>query len=288
MLNLPRFSVKNPVTVNLIMWIIILGGIYCWNNLLREFFPYFEADHISIKVTYPGATPKEIENTVTRKIERVVKDLDVVKEIHTSIVEGLSFTDITLNDNVDKDKALNDIRNQVDQIQSKLPKEADEPDIQEVKPFIPVIVVIVHGNVSETKLRREVIKIRDELLDMPKISKVIVTGKREKEMWIEISPEKVEKFQLTFEEVGRIVAQNNFEIPGGELKDKYGNILVRTIGENKTAKPLEEIIIKGSKEGKKICLGDIAKVHETFEDRAQEGRFEGKRACSIMIFKSPE
>ncbi|MDA0841610.1 MAG: efflux RND transporter permease subunit [Planctomycetota bacterium] len=284
-MNIPRLSVRNPVAVNLFMFAIIIGGIYFWITLVREFFPNVEADKIMITVPYPGATPEEIEKSVTRRIERKLDSIEDIEEISSKVLEGVSITTVKLEDGADLDRVLNNVRAEMDSVSPELPQDAKDPRITEIRPKLPVIIVMVHGDVSEERLREEARQVREDLLELKVISDTVVSGIRNKEIWIEVKPEQIEEFGLTFMEVGQIVAATNLDLPGGQIKSDAGNIRVRTTGEEDRARQFEQIIIRSRPDGTAIRLSDVAKVRETFEDNVKIGRYEGRSAVSVTVFK---
>ena len=287
-MNLPRFSVHNPVAANLLMWAVLLSGVYYWFTMLREFFPNIEPEQVYIKVLYPGATPEEVEKTVTRKIEREIEDVRDVKKIESQIVEGFTLIVVSMERGADRTRVINDLRGEIDKVKPELPADAEDPEIVEVRPFIPVIAVVIFGDVAEETLRREAITVKEDFMAMPEISQVVLIGMRKKEIWVEVRLERLEEFGLTFEEVGRALAQANLDVPGGQLKSRTGNIRVRTMGESDRARVIEQIVVKSRPDGTAIRLSDVAQVRETFEDKIEKGRYAQKNACSLTIFKAPE
>ncbi|MDP7250052.1 MAG: efflux RND transporter permease subunit [Planctomycetota bacterium] len=284
-MNIPRLSVRNPVAVNLIMIAIIIGGFYFWFTLVREFFPNVEAERIMITVPYPGATPEEIEESVTRRIERKLDPIEDIEEVSSQVLEGVSISTVKLEDGAGLDRVLNKIRAEMDRVGPDLPQDAEDPEITEIRPKIPVIIVMVHGDVSEERLREEARKVREELLELDAISDTVVSGIRDKEIWVEVRPEQLEEFGLTFMEVGQAVAATNLDLPGGQIKSETGNIRVRTTGEEDRARQLEEIIVRSRPDGTVIRLREVARVRETFEDNVKIGRYEGRPAVSVTVFK---
>ena len=215
-MNLPRFSVRNPVAVNLLMLSVIVGGIFCGITLTREFFPAFETNLITVTVPYPGATPDEIEKAVTLPIERGMQELRDVKEVRSTIAEGFSSTIVELEqDTGDADKTLNDVRGRFDEVKPDLPDGVEDPIVQMVEPLIPVIAVVLHGGVTEESLRNAAIDVRDELQTIPGIARVAVSGLREREIWVEVQPDQLEAHGLTFSQVGQAIAAGNLDLPGG-------------------------------------------------------------------------
>jgi len=286
--NLARFSVRNPVTVNLLMWATIAGGLYAAFHLRREMFPNVNSEAIAISVRYPGATPEEVERLVARRIEREVESIEDVEEIISRVFEGLVTVTIKLEDGADRDKALSDVRSAMDNVRPELPAETEEPEIKQLRPTMPVIGVVAYGDVSETRLRRAIRKVRDDLVDLPGITDTILAGIRDREIWIEIRPEALEEYGLTFEDVGRVLAGSNIDLPAGQLKSSVGNIRVRTLGERSRAFEIENIAVKSLPDGNVLRLGDLASVRETFADTVSAGRYQGESAALCTVFKAPE
>ncbi|MEN8148317.1 MAG: efflux RND transporter permease subunit [Planctomycetota bacterium] len=287
-MNLPRLSVKNPVAVNLLMAFVVLSGVHFWANLVREFFPNSEADQVLVTVAWPGATPDEVEKSITHRIERELDSVEDVDEIQSKVLEGVTIVTLELEPGADRSRVLADIRTEMDKVKPDLPDGAEEPEITEVRPMVPVIGVVVHGDVSETRLREITKTVRDDLLDIPDVTRVFISGMRDPEIWAEVDPERLDEYALTFEEVGRAIAGANLDLPGGQLKAAEGNVRVRTMGERSRAREIETLIVRSRPDGTSVRLRDVATVRETFEDRVEAGRFGGKPAVLITIFKTPE
>jgi len=286
--NLARFSVRNPVTANLLMIAVLVGGAWSAFNIRKEMFPSIDPEAIMVAVAYPGATPEEVERLVARRIEREVEGIDDVDEITADVFEGLVSVRIVMDDGADLDRALSDVRSAMDNVRPDLPAGAEEPEIRQLRPILPVISVVVRGEVTEERLREAARRVRDDLEDVTSTSEITIAGIRDKEIWIEVRPEMLEAHQLTFEEVGRVLARSNLDLPAGQLKSASGNIRVRTLGERERARDLADILIKSGPDGTAVRLGDIAVVRETFEDRVERGRSQGKRAALVTVFKMPE
>jgi len=286
--NLPRLSVMNPVAVNLLMVFTVVSGIYYWNDLVREFFPNAESEQILVTVAYPGATPDEVEKTITRRIERELDSIEDIKEIQSRVLEGLTIVQLELESGANRERTLSDVRTEMDKVKPDLPAGAEDPEIAEVRPMMPVIGVVVFGDVSETRLHDITKTVRDDLLDIPDVTRVVISGMRAPEIWAEVDPERLDEYSLTFEEVGRAIAGTNLDVPGGQLKADEGNVRVRTMGEQSRARDIEKLIVRSRPDGTSVRLRDLATVRETFEDRVEAGRFAGKPAALITIFKTPE
>ncbi len=287
-MNLPRFSVRNPVAVNLAMWAVLIGGVIAWSSMIREMFPLSQAEQIMITVPYPGATPEEIERSVTRLIEREIEDVSDVEEIRSKVFEGLTIITAELEDDADRDRVLNDLRGEIDKVIPSLPDGAEEPEIIEARPNIPVIAVVLSGNVPEHQLHEAVLRAKDDLLALESVTELVITGFRKREIIAEIMPDRLDEYGITFEQVGRALAALNRDIPGGQLKGAEANVRVRTMGEDRTPAAIEKKIILTQPDGSHVRLGQVAKVRQGFEDKTEKGRFQSVSAAQIFIFKTPE
>jgi multidrug efflux pump subunit AcrB len=286
--NLARAAVRNPVAVNLLMWVVVGTGLYFWFTLVREFFPYVEPERITISVAFPGATPVEVERLVTRPIEREVSDIDGVDEVKARVLEGVTLLDLELEDGADRSRALDDVRTRVDRVKVDLPDGAEEPVVTEQRARLPVIGAVIYGQVNEDRLHAAAIDLRDELQALPDITDVVVSGIRNRELLIQIRPEALEEHGLTFAQVGDVIARSNLDVPGGQLKGGGGNVRVRTLGETSEAVSLEELVVRAEADGSAVRLRDVATVREGFADEVDRGRWGGEPAVLVTVFKTPE
>lgn len=287
-MNLPRFSVQNPVAVNLLMLSILVGGLLAAVTINREFFPDISPDQILVIVPYPGATPEEVEKGVARPLERELMDVEDVEEIRSQIYEGLCLTYVVLEEGADGEEIVNDVRGEVEIARADFPDAVEDPRVELLKPFIPVIAIVLHGNVTDRQLHEVGLRVRDDVLAMPGVARAILSGTRAIELRAEVDPEKLEQYGLTFEEVGRAVALQNVDVPGGRLKGALGEIGVRTLGESDDESRLAQYIIHASPDGGVLRLKDVATVRETFSEDPQRGFYKGEPAVQVLVFKGPD
>ncbi len=287
-MSLPGFSVRNPVLVGLCTWTILVGGAYSGFTLTREMFPELNPHRIMISTIYPGASPVELEKGVAIKIEEAIKDIEEIDEVLTSIGEG--FCNIVLvlyNDVRDADQVVTDVKAAIDVIPPEdFPEEAEESQVAKLEPQIPVIHVSYYGDVDEKKLKQIGERMRDELLAIPGITKVVLQGNRADEISIEVKPAKLLEHRLSLPEVALAVRQANLDLPGGQLRTRDANISVRTLGEEDRAASIGRIILRSDDDGKSLRIDQIATVIDGFEDTDVKGRFNAKPAVGVTIFKS--
>lgn len=288
MTSLPRFSVHNPVLVNLLMWSILVGGIYSAVTLVREMFPESDPMRISVTTVYPGATPVEVEKGISIKIEEAIKDLTEIDEIRTTIGEGFSNITVFLRNDVESvDQVVNDVKAAIDAIPSDdFPEDAEETRVARLEALIPVINVAFFGDLDEETLKDTGRRLRDDLLAIPGISKVVLQGVRNDEISVEIKPERLVQYGLSLAEVADAIARANLDLPGGQIRTGQANVSVRTLGEEDQAQPIGEIIVRSDRSGKVVRLREIAEVVDGFEDTDLRGRFNAKPTIMISVLKT--
>ncbi len=288
MKSLLKFSVDNPVLINLLMIALLGLGAYSALTITREMFPEYRPNEIHVATVYPGATPAEIEKGITIKIEEEVREIDGVDTYSSQIVEGLSTIRIELLDTVgDISVALNDVKSSIDAIQD-LPEEAEETRVFEFKPKLPVIALSVYGDADEKELKQIGRDLRDDILDLPGITDVILGGIRDDEIAVEVEPEKLLKYNVSFPQIAEAIRRANLDLPAGVVKTASADVAVRTLGEKDQADQIGRIIVSSDPMGRVIYLNQVATVRDTFVDTDQKSLFNGKPAITITSYKTPE
>ncbi|MCG8567191.1 MAG: efflux RND transporter permease subunit [Desulfobacterales bacterium] len=279
---LGRWSVDHRVSVNLIMVFVIVAGLYVVLNMKREMFPQFSLDMIHVSVSYPGASPEEVEEGICIKIEEQLKSLEDVKTIHATAKEGHGSVTLELIPGTDINEKLDEVRTEVDLIDS-FPEEAEDPVVQELTSNEPAIYLAVYGDVDEQLLKETAEKIRDDLVETDAISLAEVTGVREFEISIEVSEAALRRYHLSFDDVAAAVKTGSLELPGGRIKTRGGEFLVRAKGKKYTGEEYETIPLVTRTDGTLIRLGDVARVRDGFEDSDVRARFNGKPAAMVVV-----
>jgi len=286
-MSIPRFSVNNPIAANFLMMFMLIGGAYYAMTLPRELFPAFNPNSVNVIVTYPGATPADVEKGILIKLEEAIHDLDDLKQLTSNISEGMASINVEFENGTDIDQAVNDMKAAVDRVQN-VPVEVEEIEVRKVEMIFPVIAIAIYGDTTERNLREISENIRDQVLELDEVSKVNLSGLREPEIAIEVDPGMLEKYQLTFQDVAREIGNDNLDVPGGKLKAAEGDISLRTVGERKDVYTFEEIIIRSERNGQTVRVKDVAYVSDGFKETVKQGRFNGKPAAQITVFKTAE
>lgn len=282
-----EWSVRRPVLANILMVFLLVVGALTAYHTRRETLPEFSLDVIQVSVEYKGASAEEIEEAICVKIEEQITGIKGIKKITSRAVESLGVVTAELKEDTDARKALDDIRNEVDQIDT-FPKDAERPITVELTLKRPVIKVSVYGDVSEKVLTETAKEVRDDLLAMPGISQVELFGDREYEVLVEISEGNLKKYGLTLSGVADLIKRNSLDMPGGNLDTAGGEILLRTKGQRYHADEFADIVVLSEREGAVIRLGAIAALTDTFEDKDLRPRMDGKPAIVVNVDKTSE
>ncbi|MEW4489050.1 efflux RND transporter permease subunit [Thalassoglobus sp. JC818] len=286
-MSLPKFSVENPVFVNMMMIVTLVAGFGFALTLVREMFPESRPNKISITAIYPATQPEELERAVTIKVEEAVRDVDGIEKINSTVSEGMSLTTLTLYNSVkDVDVVMQEVKNEVDSLQD-LPDDLEKISIAKMEPTLPVIMVSVFGDGDERSLKQAARDIKDDLLQLPGVSDVQLSGIRDDEISVEVQPDRLIEYNLTLDQIAQAIRQTNLDVSGGNLKGERGQVAVKTLGEKQTGIDLEEIEILALPDGRTLKLADVAVIRDEFIDTDVMSYWEGKRSATLTVQKTP-
>lgn len=287
MKSLARWSVENRVPVNLLMVLLVVGGLMSFVSIHREVFPLFALRYVIVSTSYYGVTPGELEQLVTIPIENAVAEVDDLREIHSFTTEGLSVVIVELEESVDNvTVAAQDVESAVDAIPS-LPADIEDPVVTELKLEFPVIDVAVAGTAPED-VKREIAKpLKRRIERIDGVSSVVATGLREREIWVEIDPDRLYALNVPLDLVLSRVRQRLVNVPGGTLRTERGEVLLRTSGTTADAEALEAIVIRTTADGHQVRLSDIGRARLTFEEATTTARANGYSAINLHVVKQP-
>ncbi len=275
---------ENTVAANLLMLVILVSGLIMAPRITQEVFPEFSTDMITVTVPYLGAAPEEVEEGVCIKIEEQIQSLEGIKKISSTAAEGAGTVVVEVLPDMDVRELLDDIKNRVDAIDT-FPEETEKPIIQEVTLKKQVINIAISGPADEVTLKRLGEQIRDELSGVEGITQVELANTRPYEVSIEISEDALRRHGLTFEEVARSVRRSSLDLPGGSVKTRGGEILLRTKGQAYRQRDFEELVLISKTDGTYLTLGDVAHVVDGFAETDQSARFDGNPTALIQVFR---
>jgi multidrug efflux pump subunit AcrB len=288
MRGLARFSVENPVAVNLFACVLLFGGLFYYFALPREIFPDVSFDKVTVTTTWPGASPQDMERLVTLHIENAADALSGVKELSSESSEGRSVVTAELHAGEDLQRFVSDLRARVEALE-ELPEEVRSryrPIVEEREGQFPVITLSLFGSAPEGLMRDVAEEVKNDLLALDGVNAVGVSGVRTPEIWIEIEPRALEAHGLLPRDIARLVGAKNLQQPVATLPTRDGELLLRMDGEVGLAGELLELPVLDDPEGRTITLRDLgARIRDGFERPLTLGRYNGRPAMTLAITK---
>ncbi|MEW6428317.1 MAG: efflux RND transporter permease subunit [Thermodesulfobacteriota bacterium] len=275
---------RNHVAANLLMLIFVVGGLLVAPSIKQEIFPEVNLDRVQIQVAYPGASPDEVEDGIILQIEDRVSGIDGIREIQATAAEGIATVTAVIKDGENPDEILQDIKSEVDRI-TTFPEDAEKPVISKLVNRREVVSVVVYGQVGERALREQIQGVRDELLALPEITQVELSGVRPYEISVEIPEATLRKYRLTLDEIAARIRQGSLDLPAGALRAEGGEILIRTKEKRHTAAQYGDIVVIRRDDGTTVRLGELATVRDTFAETDTSATFNDRPAAMASVFR---
>ncbi|MEM7460967.1 MAG: efflux RND transporter permease subunit, partial [Pseudomonadota bacterium] len=278
--------VRNPVAANLLMVVLLIGGLLMAGNLRTQVFPTIQPGIVTVSVPYPGATPAEVEEGVTRRVEEAVLGIDGVKRVSSTASENIGTVTIELADFADKLLVKDDVQSAVERLVDFPPENAERETVSAPKPTGGVVTLVVVGNVTPLELRQAAEQLERELLTQNGISLVNLAGDRDYEIAIEVSEATLQKYGLSIDEVSRTVRAGSLDLAGGSIETQSGEYLLRTNQRRLTGDGFETIVIRNLEDGSQILLGDIATVRDGFTRESLKNTYNGRPAIFVEVSRA--
>jgi multidrug efflux pump subunit AcrB len=274
----------HAVSANLLMLVLLVGGVMMGLHIKKEVFPDFDLDKIEISVAYPGASPEEVERGIVLAVEEAIQDIDGIDEVTATAAEGSASVIAEVLEGEDPQQVAQDIKNEVDRITS-LPEEAEEIRVTVAKHRRGVLSLALFGDQSEWVLREVAEIVRDRLLQDQGITQVELEGAREYEISIEIAQDTLRAYGLTLETVAQTIRQAAVELPGGAIKTSAGDVLVRVKERRDYAREFGHIPVITANDGTQVLLEQIAAIKDGFEETDRYATFNGRPAVMMEVYR---
>jgi len=274
----------NPVAANLLLVLIVAAGLLGLPSIRQEAFPRPSFDVIAVGVSYPGAAPDEVEEAVCVRIEEAIHGVDGVRRILSSAGEGFGSVVAELTVGADTRRALEDIRTRVEALDT-LPDEAESPLIQELVDDDVLLSVAIYGHADERTLREVGERIRDEVASLPSVPRAELVGVRPYEIAIEVSEADLRRHALSFDDVARAARTASIDLPGGALKTRSGEVLVRIEGQAQRGVEFERLPLLTRDDGARLTVGQVARVVDGFAELDEQVRFDGRPAVLVRLMQ---
>ena len=284
--KLTTLALKNRNTIFLLTILILVFGVVTYKKLPKELFPELVIPTILVQTPYPGNSPLDIENLITRPIEKEVETVNGIKELSSNSIQDASMVIVEFNTNINIDDALQDIKDAVDKAKSELPNDLIiDPIVMDIDVSeFPIININLSGDFSIEELKSYAEYLEDKIETIDEISKVNIKGIDEKEIKINVDLHRLEAYELTFFDIEAAIIAENISISGGEIKLGQTRRSIRTIGEFEEVKEIEDIIVKHDNQNI-VFLRDVADVVDGYAEPTNFARLDKKPVVSIQVIK---
>ncbi|MDC1315698.1 efflux RND transporter permease subunit, partial [Pseudomonadales bacterium] len=273
---------ENHIAANLLLILVVLFGASALLTMPQKSFPDIDVPIITVSVLYLGAAPEEVEQGVCVRIEEELEGVEGVKEIRSAANEGICTVSVELFEDTDKSKALDDVKNRVDAIDT-LPTETEKPIINLITSVRSVMDIAITGPKDERALKVLGQRVRDDIAALPSITQVALINTRPYEVSVEVSEASLQRNGLTLDQVASVIRRQSLDVPGGAIKTTDGEILLRTQGQAYSGEEFENLLLSSDSDGRRVFLKDVATVSDGFEDTDQALRFDGDPAAIIRV-----
>ena len=290
MRKLVQFFIKKPIWANAAIVITVLFGGYNVLTMNRSFFPELDPQTVIVSVMYPGASPEEMEEGVTIKIEQALRGIDGVEQINSTSSENMSTITIKGFEKADMDEVYKDVENAVNSINS-FPQGAENPIIRKLKsnPMSERVATLgLKGSKDLWLLKKEGDKIENDLYASGLISIIDLSGFPEPELVVNVRENDLLKYGLLIDEISQAIQRNNQDLTGGILRNGEEELVIRSRERSTDPKEIEKIVLRTTLDGQKITIGDVADVTFGFSEGSNEVFAKGMPAITVDIKKTPD
>jgi len=289
MRKIVEFFVRYPIWANAILVVIVIFGILGYLSINKSFFPELPANRIAVRVTYPGASPEEMEEGITIKVEESLKGITGIEEVTSTSSENSAVVNIETRDGYDIDEVLAEVKNAVDGIPS-YPVGAEPPIVVKDRSSFSssAAFLTLRGPADLKALKQKAEQIEDDMLNSGEISQVDIFGYPPLEISIEVNEATLQRYDLTFAQVANAVRFNNRDISGGSIKTSEEEIRIRANSREYAPEEIGRIILRANPDGSNLLLKDIADIKFQFADTPNKTYSNGQMAISVNVRKLPE
>ncbi|MDY0131831.1 MAG: efflux RND transporter permease subunit [Desulforegulaceae bacterium] len=275
---------SNSVAANILMIVLLVGGIIMGLNIKQEVFPEFDPDSVIVSVAYPGASPEEVEKGIILPIEEAIEGLEGIESISSTASEGSGRVIIEALKSADIIRLWQEVEKEVDRI-SSFPDETEDPKVSIAERKRGVLDLVLWGSENDIVLRDTAENIKDRLLQSSDITQIELSGSRDREIHIEVPQANLRKYNLKIEDIASSIKASSLDVGAGNLRTKGGDLLVRVKDLKEKAKEYKKLPIITTASGERVLLGDLAIVKEGFEDSFVTAGFNGKNALLIDVYR---
>jgi len=284
--GLSSLAINNKTSVLILTFIIIIMGFYSYVKIPKESFPEVVIPYVYVGTPYPGNSPVDIENLITRPIEKELKSISGIKNIKSTSVQDYSTIVVEFNPDQDITKALQDVKDAVDHAKSNLPTDLDnDPSVMDIDlTERPIMYINISGNYSNNELKTYAEYLEDEIEKLPEISKCDLKGSLNREIKVDADIYKMEAVAVSFNDIQNAIAAENVTLSGGDILANEFRRSLRVDGEFKTVDEIENVIVK-DEDQRIVYVKDVATVTDSYADRKSYSRSNREPVVTVDVVK---
>jgi len=283
---LTNIALNNKISVYLLIIVLMIAGMISYTRLPKELFPEIVIPTVFVQTIYPGNPPVDMENLVTRPLEKELESIKGVKEINSTSSQDVSIILVEFNTNVDIKTALQDVKDGVDKVKNDLPDDLPQDPMAMDLDFteFPIVYINLSGDYSLNELKKYAEYLEDEIEAFPEISRVDIKGLNEREIQINVDPFSISAREISFYDIESAVGYENISMASGQVRQGDTRRSLRVIGEFQTMEDIRNIIVK-NEGGDIVYLKDIADVVDGFADPKDFARLNTQPVVSLQVVK---
>ncbi len=289
-MNLVRMSINRPSVIVVTFIALTIMGLYSMFRLQKELMPPLTLDVITIRTSYPGAGPHEVETSVTEKIEDVVYTISGIDNLSSSSMEGLSIITINLKSGADLDKAIQEVQRKLNLVKADLPDDVEEPVVSDFSlSDLPIMTIGAVSDLNGSEFYDFIDKVvKPGIEQIPGVAQVDITGGNEREIQVNINPERLNAYRLSINDVCRIIKSSGLDYPTGKIENKTHQNHIRLLGKYNSIYDIENVVLKHLPDGTAIKVGDVADVKDGHKDSENISRVNGASSIGISVRRASE
>jgi hydrophobic/amphiphilic exporter-1 (mainly G- bacteria), HAE1 family len=286
-MNIAKIAVNRPTLVVVIFTVLIFLGVASYKSLNYEMMPNFSSPVFTIVTVYPGASPSEVENNVTIKIEDAVTTVENLDNIRSISQEGLSIVIVSLKLSANINEAIQDVQRKANSIKSLLPASVLDPMVSKLSiSDIPIMNIGATASMTPTEFF-DLLKyrVKPELARIKGVGEITLIGGNEREIRVNLDAKKLETYNLSSLQVLQAIQSSNLDFPTGKIKDNNTQIGIRLSAKFKSVHDIEDVIVSINQNGSKVKLKDIAEILDAEKEPYMLARINGKNSVGLSIKK---
>lgn len=289
-MSITELSIKRPLLICVIFFTMILFGLMSYKSLNYELIPKFEFGVLSVNTTYMGASPEEVQTSITKPIEDAVVAIEGIDQVTSTSEEGVSSVVINLKSDIDVQKAQLDVERRINQIKAGFPENAEEPVVMRFSADdFPVIQLSVTSSISGTELYDFIDRqVRPELSNLEGVAQITITGGTKRQINVYIDNDKLAAYDISPSDINQAVMMSGAAFPAGNIGNNESRFSVNLNAKVQSVEELRNVVIRENEEGSRVLLSDVAFVTDGEAETTELSRINGQPAIGIQILKQTD